>query len=106
MYKIGVIGDTESIMGYAALGLDIFTAENKQQTDEILSDSQLMDSYAIMYITETAAKDSMQFIDRYRSKRTPAIILIPDKNGSLGIGMADVKKAVEKAVGADILFQN
>ena len=34
---------------------------------------------------------------------TPAIILIPGKSGSLGIGMANVKKSVERAVGADIL---
>jgi len=27
-------------------------------------------------------------------------------NGSLGIGVANIKKAVEKAVGADILFNN
>ena len=30
-------------------------------------------------------------------------ILIPGKDGSLGIGMANVKRAVERAVGADIL---
>ena len=34
---------------------------------------------------------------------TPAIILIPGKEGSLGIGMANVTNAVERAVGADIL---
>lgn len=40
----------------------------------------------------------------YVDKRLPAIIPIPDKDGSLGIGMESVKKAVERAVGADILF--
>ncbi|MCQ4771942.1 V-type ATP synthase subunit F, partial [Intestinimonas massiliensis] len=34
---------------------------------------------------------------------TPAIILIPGKSGSLGIGMDNVKKSVERAVGADSL---
>ena len=41
--------------------------------------------------------------DRYKDALTPAIILIPGKDGSLGIGMANVKRAVERAVGADIL---
>ena len=42
-------------------------------------------------------------VDRYKDELTPAIILIPGKEGSLGIGMANVKSAVERAVGADIL---
>ena len=42
-------------------------------------------------------------IARYKDELTPAIILIPGKDGSLGIGMANVKSAVERAVGADIL---
>ena len=31
------------------------------------------------------------------------VILIPGKEGSLGLGMANIKKSVERAVGADIL---
>ena len=42
-------------------------------------------------------------VERYKDALTPAIILIPGKDGSLGIGMANVKRAVERAVGADIL---
>ena len=42
-------------------------------------------------------------IARYQDALTPAIILIPGKEGSLGIGMANIKTAVERAVGADIL---
>ena len=34
---------------------------------------------------------------------TPAIILIPGKNGSLGIGKTAVKQSVERAIGADII---
>ena len=34
---------------------------------------------------------------------TPAIILIPGKEGPLGIGMKNITSAVERAVGADIL---
>ena len=43
-------------------------------------------------------------VDEYADLRTPAIIPIPGKEGSLGIGMTSVKKSVERAVGSDILF--
>ena len=42
-------------------------------------------------------------IARFKDSLTPAIILIPGKEGSLGIGMRNIKQAVERAVGADIL---
>ncbi|MDD7542955.1 MAG: V-type ATP synthase subunit F, partial [Peptoniphilaceae bacterium] len=41
-------------------------------------------------------------IARYETEATPAIILIPDSRGSLGIGMKKISENVEKAVGMDI----
>ena len=46
----------------------------------------------------------MDEVEEYNDQRLPAIIPIPGKEGSLGIGMTSVKKSVERAVGADILF--
>ena len=64
------------------------------------------DDYAVIYITEQAAQTVKEEIQKYRSKRFPAIILIPGSQGSLGLGMRAVKESVEKAVGADILFND
>ena len=61
------------------------------------------ESYAIVYLTEQLAQGLAPEIARYKDDLTPAIILIPGKSGSLGIGMDNVKKSVERAVGADIL---
>ena len=40
---------------------------------------------------------------KYDEKPSPAIILIPGRDGSAGLGLAALKEAVEKAVGSDIL---
>jgi V/A-type H+-transporting ATPase subunit F len=45
-------------------------------------------------------------IEKYKDMRIPAIIPIPGMDGSYGVGIANLKKAVERAVGADILFGN
>jgi V/A-type H+-transporting ATPase subunit F len=42
-------------------------------------------------------------IDKYRSSRLPAIILIPGVTGNTGEGMRSLHESVEKAVGSDIL---
>ena len=39
----------------------------------------------------------------YEKELAPAVILIPGKEGSLGIGMEKITETVERAVGADIL---
>ena len=42
-------------------------------------------------------------ISRYKDELRPAIILIPGREGSLGIGKNNIQRAIERAVGADIL---
>jgi V/A-type H+-transporting ATPase subunit F len=60
--------------------------------------------YAILYVTEDLADEAASEIERYSDSRLPAIILIPSKEGASGNGLMNVRKAVERAVGADILF--
>ncbi|MBR6408069.1 MAG: V-type ATP synthase subunit F [Clostridia bacterium] len=103
MYRIGVIGDSDSICGYAALGLDIFPVSDTSEASQTLKKLCAGD-FAIIYITEQMVKGIESEIDRYSSQRIPAIIPIPGAGGSLGIGMDSVRKSVEKAVGSDILF--
>ena len=101
-YKIAVLGDRDSVLGFRALGLDTFSADNVEQARTILH-QLAKDTYAVIYLTEQYAQYLGPELERYKDRLTPAIILIPGKEGSLGIGMANVKKAVERAVGADIL---
>ena len=101
-YKIGVLGDGDSVMGFKALGLDVFPADDVETAKGILHGLAKQD-YAVVYLTEQYAAQMEAELDRYKDRLTPAVILIPGKEGSLGIGMTNVKKAVERAVGADIL---
>ena len=95
MYKIAVIGDRDSVLGFRALGLDVFPTENTDAGRRTLH-RLAQEDYAVIYITETAE------IARYKDAPLPAVILIPGKTGSLGIAGAALHDAVERAVGADI----
>jgi len=105
MYKIGVIGEKDAIMGFKVLGFSVFPVEGKEQAGKILSELA-QEKYAVIYITEQTAANINNEINQYRGERFPAIIPIPGIQGSLGIGMQGIKKCVEKAVGADILFRD
>ena len=58
---------------------------------------------AVIYLTEQLAKDMDDVLARYKDELRPAIILIPGREGSLGIGKNNIQTAIERAVGADIL---
>lgn len=103
MYKIAVMGDRDSIYGFAAIGLEPFPVENAEEAGKKLR--RLAEgNYAVIYITEALAASIESEIDRYRSERLPAIILIPGVSGNTGKGIMNVKKSVEQAVGSDIIF--
>ena len=101
MYKIAVLGDYNSIYGFAALGLDTFPVEDPTEGKEKLN-RLATGEYAVIYITEQLAAE----ISKYSEALMPAIIQIPGIAGNTGAGIENVKKSVETAVGSDILFSN
>ncbi|MEG0291952.1 MAG: V-type ATP synthase subunit F [Anaerovoracaceae bacterium] len=103
MYKIGVIGDRESVLGFKAVGLEVFPCAVAEEARKILHKIAKED-YAIVYITEDIASEIADEINKYNDLRLPAIIQIPGKEGASGTGMDNVRRSVERAVGADILF--
>ncbi len=103
MYRIAVLGDYDSIYGFATIGLETFPV-----SDALSGEKQLKrlaeDGYAVIYVTEGLASQIEKEIAKYREKIRPAIILIPGVSGNTSAGINQVKKSVEQAVGSDILF--
>jgi len=102
MYKLAAMGDRESVLGFKALGLDVFVVEDVVSARTTL-DHLAKEEYAIIYITEPATEGIESEIAKYTPALVPAIIPIPSKSGGNGMGMRAIHDAVERAVGADIL---
>ncbi len=91
-------------MCFKALGLDVFAADKTEEAKKILREIAGAESnYAIIYISENLAVGLKKEIEKYKDSPMPAIILIPGREGSLGIGKEALQSAVERAVGIDIL---
>ena len=107
MYKIAVIGGSDSVIGFKALGLDTYAVDGadaaRKALRRVTKPLENGDEYAIIYIEESMAKDILPEISKYQEKPSPAIILIPGRDGPIGLGLSALKEAVEKAVGSDIL---
>lgn len=104
MLKIAVVGGAETVMGFKALGLEACPVANAEEARETLrrltKDSE---DYAIIYVEENLAQELQHEIDKFKDVPLPAIILIPGREGPLGLGQTALKAAVERAVGSDIL---
>jgi len=101
MYRAAVIGDRDSIYGFAALGLEVFPVTDSEMGSKTLR--RLAEGeYAVIYITEALAAE----LDHFRLQPLPAIIPIPGVTGNTGMGIKMVKKSVEQAVGSDIIFND
>ena len=104
MLKIAVVGGAETVMGFKALGLEACPVANTEEARETLrrltKDSE---DYAIIYVEENLAQELQHELDKFKDVPKPAIILIPGREGPLGLGQTALKAAVERAVGSDIL---
>ena len=101
MYKIAVMGDADSVLGFQALGLEVCPVDGPEEGHLALH-RMAKENYAIIYMTEQLAAKMGPDIARYKDALTPAIILIPGKGGALGLADRALHAAVERAVGADI----
>lgn len=101
-YRIAAVGDWESVMGFRALGLDVYPVSGPEEARRRIHELA-RGGCAVIYLTERLAAELSDVLTRYQDALCPAIILIPGRDGSLGIGRRNLQSAVERAVGADIL---
>lgn len=103
MDKIAVIGDRESIKGFAALGLDIFPCDTHSEGEKIFK-KLVNENYGVIYITEHIAMGLSKEIAKTDKMLTPSVVAIPGVIKSENVGREALKAAVIKAVGSDIIF--
>lgn len=101
-YRIAVVGDWNSVMGFRALGLETYPAATAEEAKERVR-ALAKEECAVIYLTEQLAKDLAGELERYKDALRPAIILIPGREGSLGIGRANIQRSIERAVGTSIV---
>ncbi len=103
---IAVIGDSESIKGFCAVGLDIFPCDSFDDLPHLFRKIADSGNYGIIYMTEETYALTEKERRRYEERLTPAVIPIPGVKGNTGTGIKRLSSFVEQAVGSDIIFNN
>jgi V/A-type H+-transporting ATPase subunit F len=105
MYRIARIGDRDSVLGFMALGFATFEAQSAEEAGKLLHKVARDESYAVIFIVENYAEQLVEEMAKYKDMPLPAVVSIPGRAGSNGFGMNSIRSAVERAVGADIIFK-
>ncbi|MDR0905349.1 MAG: V-type ATP synthase subunit F [Oscillospiraceae bacterium] len=104
MYKIAVMGGADTVLGFKALGLDTYPVSSDDEARRVFKRlTEPDEKYAIIYMEERLSQTLAEEISEYNDKPVPAVILIPGRDGSMGLGLTALHNAVMRAVGADIL---
>ena len=100
--NMAIIGDGDSVVAFSAGGVAAYPVDSAEKAKETLK--ALAKKYKIIFITDELAKQIDETINKYLAKTYPIILSVPSKSGSNGYGMEGLKKAMDKALGVDILF--
>lgn len=101
-YKIGFIGEKDSIYAFGMLGMDVYFVTESRQVRPIIRDLE-EDEYGVIFLTQTMAEEIPQVLDEYDEKFLPAIIVIPNEVDADSLGLERIQEKVKKAIGQNIL---
>jgi len=104
MYKIALMGDRDTIIGFKLLGVSIFPVNKKEESVEILN-KLVKEEYAVIFVTEEIGCQIIEEIEILQKTSFTSITIIPSKSEKKYLGLKILRKNIEKAIGTDILFR-
>ena len=110
-YKIAIIGPSDTVSGFRALGVDAIDAqtgdsamEKLREIKKAMSESDANPKYAVVCIIEDLLieVDPAEYA-KVVSGPLPAVIPLPGPEGSKGIALKRLRALAEQAVGSAII---
>ncbi|MBA7629732.1 V-type sodium ATPase subunit G [subsurface metagenome] len=101
--KIAVLGNTDFVMPFSALGVDTFAVgmdsrEIIESTEKIVSDK-----YAMVVVAENIAPAVEEIFSAYQNVPTPCIVVVPFTTESVGFATRALGEVLKMATGINIL---
>ncbi len=100
MLELGMIGDSESLLGFRLLGLRTRECKSREEAKAALS--SLADCGVIFLIDEVFAMLEEEILEAEK-RGYPVFVPLPGKAKTESVGQAKIRRNIEKAVGADII---
>lgn len=99
--KIAAVGDRASILIFNTAGI-LTRAVDSAKSAEREVRALASNGYKVIFISEKYIADLTDILEKYRESAYPAIIPIPDRSGTMGVGNKKIIANMEKAIGTNI----
>jgi len=101
--KIAVLGDTDFVMPFSALGVDTYPAGETQQQIIEAAKKIMSDKYTLIVVAEDKLKVVEEVFAAYEDLPTPCIVAVPFTTESKGLATEALGKVLKMATGINIL---
>ncbi len=101
--KIAVLGDTDFVMPFSAMGLDTYATGDT--ADDIAENAKkiIEGKYALVVVAENIAPMAEEVFSTYHNTPTPCIVVVPFTTESEGFATQALGEAIKMATGINIL---
>ena len=104
--KIAVLGDTDFVMPFSALGVDTYPVGGSEADITENAEKIIEGRYALVVVAENVAPVAETVFADYQDGPTPCVIVVPFTTESEGFATEALAKALKLATGIDILQSN
>lgn len=103
--KIAVLGSSDFVMPFSALGLDTFAASDSAEVTETAG-KILESKYPLIVVAENIAPTVEQVFESVQKKALPVVVVVPFTTKSKGYATESLGEALKMATGVNILENN
>lgn len=104
--KIAVLGSSDFVMPFSALGLDTFATSDLADEVRDIADKILESKYTLIVVAENIAPTVEDVFEPIQKKPLPAVVVVPFTTESKGYATKSLGEALKMATGVNILDNN
>ena len=101
--KIAVLGDTDFVMPFSALGVDTFIVGRTDKEMVESAERVISGKYALVVVAENIAPAVEEVFSVQRNMPTPCIVVVPFTTESEGFATQALSEVLKMATGVNIL---
>ena len=103
-YRVGVIGDLETVIGFGLAGVgDLHLSRSRDEDLAALRRMAEGGRVAVILVTAPVAEELHDEIERLRKRGLPMIVTIPDSRG-VGPKVDEVERIIRRTLGTKVVL--
>lgn len=101
--KVAVLGDSDFVMAFSALGLEAFAVEDNQESVAESAEKILTEEFGLVVVAENIAGMANMVFERTQRDAVPCVVVVPFLRESEGFATKALGQVLKAATGIDII---